>query len=123
MTGTTLRPTTFRFAKWYGYIFSLCYILYGGVKIFLGVQDHDFNDFNISLLFLVIGIVLMLVVLAYRDLKEWGWYGMVGVNVIILIRTLFGLGQVESIVLLLLTAIVLAALLASPTRELVFGRR
>ncbi len=51
------RPTTFVLVKWYGYVFSLFFLLYGGVNIILGVLDRDYTQTPKSLVFLIIGII------------------------------------------------------------------
>ena len=84
------RPTTFVLVKWYGYVISLSVLLYGGVNIILGVLDRDYTQTPKSLVFLIIGVILMSVCVAFRDRKPWGWYGLVGVNGLIVILCLIG---------------------------------
>ena len=54
-------PLTFVVAKWYGYIFAIFYLAYGGVKIVLGVLDRNYDDMAQPFIFLLMGIVLILI--------------------------------------------------------------
>ena len=114
------RPLSFVIAKWYGYVFTLFYVLYGGVKIVLGVMDHNYEDFSKSVIFLLVGVVLAVVVFAYRDLKTWGWYGMVAVTGLTLIGSIIRVQDVSYLALTLLSGAALVLLLMPPTRECVF---
>ena len=87
------RPGGFVAVKWYGYVFSTFFLLYGGVNIILGVLDRDYGQTPTSLVFLIVGIILMSVVVGYRDGRQWGWYGMVAVNGLIAILCLIGYGE------------------------------
>ena len=114
------RPLTFVIAKWYGYIFVLFFVLYGGVKIVLGIMDHNYEGFPQSLIFLLAGILLSTIVFAFRDGKAWGWYGMIAMHGLAMLGSLVQAGDASYLVLAILSAGVLALLLAPPTRECVF---
>lgn len=79
-------PVTFVIAKWWGYIFSTFYLLYGGVSIILSMMDSNIkNDYYAmmqSILFLLLGLILITVAIAFRDGKQWGWYGLIGMNLL-----------------------------------------
>ena len=90
----------FLLVKWYGYIFSLSFLLYGGVNIILGVLDRDHSQTPTSLIFLIVGITLMTICVAYRDRKPWGWYGMVVVNGLVAIWCLFGYSEPLNLIFL-----------------------
>jgi hypothetical protein len=79
--------------KWYGYVFSTFFLLYGGVNIILGVLDRDYGQTPTSLVFLIVGIILMSVVVGYRDGRRWGWYGMVAIHGVVAIWCLIGYSQ------------------------------
>ncbi len=115
------RPITFLLAKWYGYVFAGMFTLYGGVKIILGILDRDYSDFSQSVIFLLVGIIMVTICVGFRDLKRWGWYGMVFLNGLIVLAVLFSLGETLNIVFLVLSGATLAALFAPPTKAQIFG--
>ena len=94
------QPAGFVAVKWYGYVFSTCFLLYGGVNIVLGVLDRDHSQTPASLVFLVLGIILMAISVAYRDCRPWGWYGMVAVNALIVIWCLVGYSETLNLIFL-----------------------
>jgi len=94
------RPVGFLAVKWYGYLFSTSFLLYGGVNIILGVLDRDHSQTPASLVFLILGVILMAISIAFRDSKPWGWYGMVAVNVLITILCLVGYGELLNLIFL-----------------------
>jgi hypothetical protein len=122
-TSKEKRPLTFNLSKWYAYIFSLTFLLYGGVKIILGVLDRDYSDMAQPIIFLLVGIVLINICFAFRDSKPWGWYGLVGVNGLAALLALFGLNNTLNLVVLALALLALAALFAPRTKAEVFGSR
>ncbi len=121
---------TFVIAKWYAYVLSATFLLYGGVKIVLSFLDRTYADIGASFIFLVIGVVVVSVALAFRDLKSWGWYGLLVVNGLGLVGSLFHLRDAASnswdapsIILLLLSAAAILLLLAPGTKALVSHSR
>ena len=82
------QPLYFNLTKWYGYIFATIFILYGGIEIILGFMDHNYQDFASYIIFLLLGLILLTIVLAYRDLKVWGWYSMIVMNILIILLAL-----------------------------------
>lgn len=116
-------PPTFTIAKWYGYIFSGFYLVYGSVTIVLDIMDHTYDNLNRSLIALLIGVLAVTIVFAYRDLKVWGWYGMLVVHGLVVLITLFSIAQLTSVVLLTLSGATLVLLLAPSTKACVFGSR
>jgi len=115
------RPITFLLAKWYGYVFAAMFVLYGGVKIILGVLDRDYTDFSQSLMFLIAGAIMAAICMAFRDLKRWGWYGLVVLNGLVVLSVLFALGNTLNLVFMFLSLGILAALFAPPTKAQIFG--
>ena len=118
----TKGPLTFEIAKWYGYVLAAMYMLYGGVQIILGVLDRNYEGIESWMIFLLIGIILIFVVVAFRSQKKWGWGGMLLLNGIVLILAALGVRESLNIILLVLSAAVLALLLAPATRNYVDGR-
>ncbi len=111
------RPIEFKFAAWWGFIFAGIFILYGGVQIILGVLDNQYQEFAQSMLFALIGIVLMVIVYAYRAQQTWGWYGLIAINALIVILALTDIKRYESVVLLVIAGGALYALLARNTKQ------
>ncbi|MFZ5979799.1 MAG: hypothetical protein ACOYVF_04135 [Candidatus Zixiibacteriota bacterium] len=116
-------PLLFNVAKWYGYLFSLAFILYGGVEIILGFMDHNYENFASYLIFLLLGFIFLTIVIAFRDLKVWGWYCLLGLNGLIILSALFHIKAVENIILLILSGIALYALLEPGTKNYILKKR
>ena len=117
------RPLTFRMAAWHGFAFSLTFLVYGAVKVVLAILDRNYQDIAQPMMFAMFGLVLISFAYAYKGLKSWGWYGLMVLNVLVIIRTLFDIGQYESAVLFLLSAGALYALLSPSTRDYLSGSR
>jgi hypothetical protein len=113
-------PLTFTIAKWYGYIFSIFYLAYGGVKIVLGVLDRNYDDMAQPFIFLLMGIVLIAIALAFSDERRWGWYGLVGLNILVVLGSLFSLSHPESYGLIVLSLGALGVLFAPATKQQFF---
>lgn len=113
-------PTTFVMAKWWGYIFAIFYLLYGGVSIILSMMDSnikaDYDAIMQSILFLLIGIVLIIVAMAFKDGKQWGWYGLIGINVITIAALITRLSDPSSLILALICLAATILLFLPPTR-------
>jgi hypothetical protein len=109
-------PLTFLLAKWYGYILSLIFLLYGGVSIVLGILDRDYSKTGELLVFFVIGLVLVTLVIGFREHKLWGWYGQIGVHGLIIILALFHPLNPYNWLLIVLSGATIGLLMAPPTR-------
>ena len=116
-------PITYLIGKWYGYVFAAMYILYGGVKIILGVLDRNYEDFGSALIFLALGIIIVAVATGYRETKKWGWTGMVAVVGLVILWSLFDIGNELNWIILALSLVSLGALLAGSTREYIETER
>ncbi len=116
-------PLSFKLSKWHGYGIAGTFLLFGGVKIILSFLDRTYADIGQSFLFLVVGILLISVVFAYRDLKAWGWYGLVAINGLVVLAALFGMARYENVVLMVLSLGSLTALFMAPTKSLVLKGR
>jgi len=114
------RPLTFLVTKWYGYIFSSFFLLYGGVNIVLGFLDRDYTNTPKSLVFLIVGIILITTCIAFRDRKVWGWYGLVGVNGMVVIGSLIGYSEGLNLLYLVLSLICLLLLFTPRTKAEIF---
>ena len=109
-------PLTFLLAKWYGYILSMIFLLYGGVSIILGVLDRDYTNTGLYLLSFGIGIVLMTFAVGFRDRRPWGWRGQIGIHGLIVIWALLHPSNPYNWLLLVLSAGTIGLLFAPPTR-------
>ncbi|HUV30437.1 MAG TPA: hypothetical protein VMY05_05010 [Acidobacteriota bacterium] len=116
-------PVVFNIVKWYGYVFASSYLLYGAVKIVLAVLDRKYDSMAQPFIFLLFGLILISVTLAFRETKKWGWYGLVALNVIVIIGALFGLSHAENYILIILSLGALGALFAPATKRCFFDRR
>lgn len=117
------RPLTFKLAKWYAFIFSAVFLIYGGVKVILAVLDRNYADVGQPIAFTLVGVVLISFAFAYRELKAWGWYGLVVINSLVILFAIFGYSHLENIVLMILSGIVLYSLFSPQTKEYLFKRR
>jgi len=117
------RPITYILAQWYAYIFAAMFILYGAVSLILAVLDRNYADLMTPLVLLVAGILLVIAALGYRDLRHWGWFALVAVHGLVILRALFSLSEVDFVVLALLSLATLVCLFAAPTRSYMFGGR
>jgi len=113
---------TFKLAQWYAFIFSSVFLLYGGVNIILAIMDHNYIDIAPPIIFVAIGLALMIPAIAYKELKIWGYYGLAGINGIVIILTLFGIGDWRNIILLVLATAAMGALFAPTTRRYLFDQ-
>lgn len=123
MTEQEDRPITFKLAQWYAYIFAATFVLYGAVSLILAVLDRNYVDLMTPLVLLVVGILLVVAALGYRDLRHWGWFALITIHGLVVIRALFSLTQIDYVVLAILSLISLVCLFAPPTRTYMFGSR
>ena len=117
------RPLTFRLAFWWGAGFAAVFILYGAVTLVLGFLDRQYNNLSEPFVFLLIGIALISVAYAYLHRKQWGWYGEIVVNGLIILLALMGFKNYANIILLVLAGGALALLLSKETKAYLFGGR
>jgi hypothetical protein len=117
-----MSPLSYRIAGWYGMLFSVCFLIYGGVKIVLSILDRNYADLGTPIIFTIIGLVLISVAIAYRDSRKWGWYGLIAVNGLVIITAVIAYSHYIDIILLALSALALAFLLVRPTREYLLNR-
>ncbi len=117
MTASVAQPITFRLSYWYGLLFSLTFLLYGGVNIVLAVLDRQYSSIETSLIYAAVGIILVSFALAYKDHKQWGWYGMIAAHIAVAVLAVFDFSRYESIILFALSAVVLYFLFAPATRS------
>ena len=110
------RPITYAFSSFYGIIFAMFFLLYGGVKVILSFMDHNYETLRDPIIFTLIGVIFIVIALAYRDLKNWGWYGMIVVHGLAIIGSLFSITQPENIAVLALSGLTLFGLLAPATK-------
>ena len=117
------RPLTYMLAKWYAYVFSVVFLMYGSVKVILGVLDRNYHDLGQPIIFGLIGVVLISVAFAYKELKTWGWYGLVVINSLVILLAIFSYSRYENIILIILSGIALYSLLSPQTKQYVFKRQ
>jgi len=110
------RNWAFLGVKWYGYVFALMFLLYGGLKLVLGALDRDYTDTPKFIIFLLAGLVLLGLTMAFRDFKKWGWYGLVVLNGLVVITALFSITDFYNLPFLILSLAVLGALFSPVVR-------
>ncbi len=111
---------SYRLAGGYGMIFAICFLLYGGVKIILGILDRNFTDIANPIFFMIVGLVLISFAIAYYENKKWGWYGLIGINSLVIVFGLWGIlknSQYLDIILLALSAMALFFLFMPTTKQ------
>jgi len=85
-------------------------------------MDHNYETLRDPIIFTIIGGILIFIALAYRDLKSWGWYGMIAVHSLAIIGSLFGITRPENIAVLVLSGLALFGLLAPATKAAISTR-
>ncbi len=116
------RPITYAISSIYGFIFTMFFLIYGGVRVILSFMDHNYETLRDPIIFTIIGGVLIVIAMAYRDLKPWGWYGMIAVHSLAIIGSLFGITRPENIAILLLSGLTIYGLLAPATKAVISAR-
>ena len=117
------RPMTYVLTLWWAYALCAMYLLYGGVKVILGFLDRNYGDLSAPLVSLIVGLAVAVIAIAYRDRKNWGWYGLVTLNALVILLAILKLSFVGNIVLLGLGLLALAGLFARATKNYIFGQR
>ena len=117
------RPLTFKLAKWYGFIFSAVFLLYGGVKVVLAILDRNYADMGYPIMFALVGVVLISFAFAYNELKAWGWYGLVTINCLVILFAVFGYSRYANLILMILSGIALHTLLSPQTNQYLYQRQ
>lgn len=112
----TIRPITFRIAKWYGIVFSLLFLILGGVNIILAFMDKKFDGFAENLLVLAIGAGLIMVALAFSSAKQWAWYGLLGICGLTAIYALINIGAMYNWIFLVFSLVATAMILVPSTK-------
>lgn len=111
------RPLTFQIARWHSFVFAAIFMLYGGVKIILSFLDHNYNELAQPFMFALLGIILIIVAVGFSELKKWGWQALIVINSLIIFLTLFQITAIESIIILILSAVALYSLFSEDTKS------
>jgi len=114
-------PLYFKLSYWWAFGLSAVFLIYSGVKIILSFLDHKYDNTIPLIMFGLIGLILLFMARAYKDLKPWGWYGQIVINGLIILLGVIGYHQYENIILLVLATGVLLALFSSQTKAYLFG--
>ncbi len=114
------RPLPFRIVKWYGFIFSGMYVLWGGVSILLKILDRDTSTLAQPIIVLLLGLAMLAVCYAFRDAKTPGWYGLLTINGLIILNALIGFRDPLNLVYLVVSAAAIGLMLTSPVRQIFF---
>ena len=111
------RPITVALVGGYAFVFAAFFLLYGGVKVVLSFLDHSYDDLAQPIIFLVMGLILLSPAIAFRELKQWGYWGLVGINAIVVILAAIGYQQYENLVVLVFSGAALYMLFAPATKK------
>jgi hypothetical protein len=115
-------PLSFKLAGWYGMIFASCFLLYGGIKIILSILDRNYSDLGNPIIFSIFGLILISFAIAFRDLRKWGWYGMIVINSLVVVGALVMYQYYADIILVILSGITLYFLFSPSTRTYLAGK-
>lgn len=110
-------PITVTLASVYAFVFAAFFLLYGGVKVVLSFLDHSYGDLAQPIIFVVFGLILLAPAFAFREVKQWGYWGLVVVNAAVVILAAIGYQQYENLVVLVFSGAALYALFAPATKE------
>jgi hypothetical protein len=113
---------TYLVTKWYNFIFAAIFIVYGSVKIILSILDRNYETVTTSVFFLLLGIILISIWLAYREYKMWGWWGLIGMNAVVIVLALWNITMIGNIILLFLSLVTILLMLAPTTKAYVLSR-
>jgi uncharacterized membrane protein HdeD (DUF308 family) len=103
--------------KWYAYTLAGMYVLYGGVMIALSFLDRNYADMYTPLYFGAMGIAQYWFAFAFRDQKKYGWYGLVTINALVILLSIFTLKERFSMIAPLFSVLALRALFAPSLKE------
>ncbi|NOY89036.1 MAG: hypothetical protein GXO93_06570 [FCB group bacterium] len=116
-------PLTFNIAVWYCMVISLIFLLYGGVKMILSVLDRSYDNMGQFLIFVIIGLIIISFTLACKQLKSWGWYGLIVLNALVIINAAIGYNHPGNIIFLVLSLVTLVFLFLPSSKQLIFKGR
>lgn len=126
---TNPRPLTYKLALWYSFTLAIMFLVYGGIKIVLSFLDRNFTDMSQLIIFTIYGLIIIAFAFAYRELRSWGWYGLIAINVILVVNAIikmFGLEFSLAIFNIILAAIsigIIYCLIAPPTKNYLLNRQ
>jgi len=111
------RPFFYKLASRYALIFAGLFIVYGGVSVVLGFLDRKYDDLADPIMILLYGLVLLAPALAFRERKIWGYWGLVIVNVVVVVNSAVDYSHYENLILLVLSLAALSTLFAPSTKQ------
>lgn len=111
------RPVSFWIVLWHAYVLSIMFLLFGGVKLLLGLLDRQYDEMVPSGLFFGIGLVIIILAWRFRDLERFGWFGLIAVNGAIIVMSLFGMKEDSLNVVLLVSSLVVLTLALLPATK------
>lgn len=116
-------PITVTLASIYAFVFAGFFLLYGGVNVVLSFLDHNYTDLAKPIIIVVFGLILLVPAFAFREMKRWGFWGLVIVNGLVVVWAAIGWAQYENLVVLVFSGIALYALFAPATTEFLAKHR
>lgn len=85
-------------------------------------MDHNYESILDPIIFTILGGIFLLIAFGFRDLKNWGWYGLIGINGLVVILALINITRPENIAITILSGASLYGLLAPATKACLAGR-
>lgn len=122
-SGTSANPITFSIVLWHAYLLSTMFLLYGGVKLLLGILDRQYDDMLPSGLFFGIGLLIVNIAWRFRERDWFGWYGLLAVNGAIVVMGLWGAQQEPLNLVLMVSSLIMLTLALLPATKSRFSRK
>lgn len=110
-------PITYKIALWYSFIFSSVFVVYAAVSTILAILDRNYVNISQPIMFGLLGAVLISFSFGFKELRKWGWYGLIAINSMVIIYGLFDLQESLNIVLMIFSGGVIASLFTPSTKD------
>jgi len=110
-------PTAVKVIGWFGIIFACTYLLWGVVGGILSILDRTYKDIDQNIVFIMYGVIIIIVSIAFKNMKKWGWYGLTLLLAFFIIWTLFSYVDIYGIIWGILSLAALIGILSSPVRK------
>ncbi len=70
-----------------GIILSLMYLIYSVIGIILSMLDRTYADIETNFVFLIIGIIFIVVSVAFKQQQKWGWFGYILLLTLVILQS------------------------------------
>ncbi len=110
-------PLPINIIGWYGIVFSLTFLIMGTVNIVLSIMDRTYANMGENFIILLYGIPVLIMSIGFRNMQKWGWYGLGAVLGLVIIMSLFSLGNIYGIIWGILSLAALIGLFSPSVRK------